>query len=108
MQDALNCVCEFHAKMNAPISPCPTLLACDRTAAVALAERVSALATEAMAVAPEGDVLLRRASMALRSGGKGIIRQPLASNSRRRCSTLHSCTQVTNTCMARSTSSMPG
>lgn len=65
MQDALYCVREFHAKMNAPISPCPTLLTCDRTAAATLAERVSILAADAMAGAPEGDVLMRRASMAL-------------------------------------------
>ncbi|WP_339911530.1 hypothetical protein [Symmachiella dynata] len=65
MQDALDSVREFHTKMNAPFSSNPTLLPSDRTAAAALAEKVSVLATETMVVAPEGDVLLRRASMAL-------------------------------------------
>lgn len=65
MHDALNCVREFHAKMNAPISPHPTLLTCNRTAAAALAARVSAMATDAMVAASEDEVLLRRASMAL-------------------------------------------
>lgn len=65
MQDALDCVREFHAEMHAPISPCPTLLACDRTAATTIAERVSDLAAEMMAAASEDEVLLRRASMAL-------------------------------------------
>ena len=65
MQDALDSVRQFHATMNAPVSSTPTLLACDKTAAAVLAERVDALATETMANAPADDVLLRRASMAL-------------------------------------------
>ncbi|QDT50517.1 Phosphoribosyl-ATP pyrophosphohydrolase [Symmachiella dynata] len=65
MQDALDSVRQFHAAMNAPISPHPTLLTCDRNTAVTCAKRVNALATEAMAAASEDDVLLRRASMAL-------------------------------------------
>jgi hypothetical protein len=43
MQDALDSVRRFHARMDAPISSTPTLLACDQTAATALAEQVSAL-----------------------------------------------------------------
>lgn len=51
--------------MDAPTSLSPTLLDCDRTAASVLAERVKTLATETMANAPAGDVLLSRASMAM-------------------------------------------
>ena len=65
MQNALDSVREFHVKMHAPISLSPTLLDCDRNAAVVLAERVSDLATGAMAAASKDDVLLRRVSMAL-------------------------------------------
>ncbi|WP_339912349.1 nucleoside triphosphate pyrophosphohydrolase family protein [Symmachiella dynata] len=65
MQDALDSVRQFHARMDAPISLSPTLLACDRNAAAVLAELVSTLATGAMAAASKDDVLLRRTSMAL-------------------------------------------
>tara|TARA_R110002096_G_scaffold40335_1_gene109737 strand:+ start:2917 stop:3390 length:474 start_codon:yes stop_codon:yes gene_type:complete len=65
MQDALDFIRQFHTKMDAPISLNPTLLACDRNASFALADRVSTMATETMAAASADDVLLRRASMAL-------------------------------------------
>jgi predicted HAD superfamily Cof-like phosphohydrolase len=65
VQDTLDSVRQFHAAMNAPISPYPTLLPCVRNAAAAIAERVNSLAMETMAAAPEDDVLLRRVSMAL-------------------------------------------
>ena len=65
MQDALDSVRQFHIAMNAPISTSPTLLACDKAATTALAERIDSLATVTMANATVDDVLLRRASMAL-------------------------------------------
>ncbi len=65
MQDALDCVRQVHTKLDAPISLNPTLLACDRNTSFALADRVSTLATEAMAAASADDALLLRASMAL-------------------------------------------
>ena len=61
MQDAFDSVRQFHVAMNAPVSARPMLLACEQTAASALAERVKTLATETMANAPVGDVLLSRA-----------------------------------------------
>ena len=65
MQDATDCVREFHEKMRAPVSAVPTLLPCDVHAAAELTERVAALAAETMARASTSDVLLRRAAMAL-------------------------------------------
>lgn len=65
MQNALDSVRQFHAKMNAPISSSPMLLPCNKTAVTDLAQQVGTLATETMAAASTEDVLLRRASMAL-------------------------------------------